>query len=119
MRPPWLRAPLEERAPPEPESEHRMNAYAGIGGCDHCGLQVLYALDADGNLVALDEERTGPVVVRVDCTGTPRVRRVAALYRPVKGERRAGVHNDACIGLAPVVPIGRAPSLRRRRSRPA
>lgn len=88
--------------------------YAGLGGCDYCGLQVLWALDADGDMVALDEKRPGPVVVRRDCTGTPRVRRVPPLYQPGDGEHRARLHNDACIGLADVVSIGRAPSLRRR-----
>lgn len=87
--------------------------YAGIGGCPHCGLQVLFALGADGSMVALDEGTDGPVVVRRDCTGTPRVRPVPALYQPREDERRCGIHNAACIGLAPVVPIGRAPSLRR------
>lgn len=93
--------------------------YAGLGGCDHCGLQVLFALGADGTLTALDERVNGPVVVRADSTGTPRFRRVPALYRPAEGEARAGIHNDACIGLAPVVPIGRAPSSRRRPVRAA
>ncbi len=88
--------------------------YAGIGGCDYCGLQVLWALDADGGLIALDENRSGPVIVRTDCTGTPRVRRVSLAYQLAEGEHRAGIHNDACIGLAPVVSIGRAPSARRR-----
>lgn len=88
--------------------------YAGLGGCDYCGLQVLWALDIDGDLVAVDENRTGHVVVRRDCTGTPRARRVSLAYRLAEGETRAGIHNDACIGLAPVVSIGRAPSLRRR-----
>lgn len=84
--------------------------YTGIGGCDYCGLEVLWALDAEGDLVALDERVNGRVVVRRDRTGTPRVRKVAAFYRPAEGERRAGIHNDACIGLAEVVSIGRAPS---------
>ncbi len=87
--------------------------YAGLGGCDYCGLQVLWALDADGDLVALDEGDPGPVVVRTDCTGTPRVRKVAPLYRLAEGERRAAIHNSACIGLAEVVSIGRAPSFGR------
>lgn len=91
--------------------------YAGLGGCDYCGLQVLFALSADGDLVALDENRSGPVVVREDCTGTPRVRQVPVFYRPGDGERRAGLHNDACIGLAPVVSIRRAPSIRCRPAR--
>lgn len=90
--------------------------YAGIGGCDYCGLQVLWALDADGNLVALDENRKDRAVVRTDCTGTPRFRTVSLAYQLADGERRAGIHNDACIGLAEVVSIGRAPSLRRRRA---
>lgn len=90
--------------------------YAGIGGCDYCGLQVLWALDAEGDLVALDENRKGRVVVRTDCTGTPRVRAVSLAYQPTEGESRAGIHNDACMGLAPVVSVGRAPSLRRRRT---
>jgi hypothetical protein len=94
-------------------------AYLGLGGCPHCGLQVLFALHASGELVALDEGTGGPVVVRLDCTGTPRVRPVPAFYRPREGERRCGLHNEACIGLAPVVPIGRAPSRRRRAARPA
>lgn len=89
--------------------------YAGLGGCDYCGLQVLWALDADGGLVAVDENRTGHVVVRRDCTGTPRVRRVPVFYRPAEGEKRARLHNSACMGLAEVVSIGRAPSARRRR----
>lgn len=88
--------------------------YAGIGGCDYCGLQVLWALDAVGDLVALDDDRKGRVVVRTDCTGTPRVRPVSLAYQLAEGESRAGIHNDACIGLAPVVSIGRAPSVRRR-----
>lgn len=88
--------------------------YAGLGGCDYCGLQVLWAVDADGGMVSLDTNRAGPVVVRTDCTGTPRVRRVPLFYRPGEGEARAGIHNDACIGLAEVVSIGRAPSIRRR-----
>jgi hypothetical protein len=88
--------------------------YTGLGGCDYCGLQVLWALDANGGLVAVDENRGGPVVVRRDCTGTPRTRRVPAFYRPADGERRAGLHNDACMALAQPVSIGRAPSLRRR-----
>jgi hypothetical protein len=92
--------------------------YAGLGGCDHCGLQVLFALAVDGELIALDDGEDGPVVVRRDCTGTPRARRVPLLYRLAEGETRAGLHNDACIGLAPVVAIGRAPSLRRRRPAP-
>jgi hypothetical protein len=91
--------------------------YAGLGGCDHCGLQVLWALAADGSMVAVDTNRGGPVMVRTDCTGTPRIRRVPLFYRPAEGETRAGLHNDACIGLAPVVSIGRAPSLRRRSAR--
>jgi hypothetical protein len=90
--------------------------YAGLGGCDHCGLQVLWALDGDGKLTAVDENRPGPLVVRRDCTGTPRVRRVPVFYRPAQGERRARLHNSACIGLAEVVSIGRAPSSRRRYS---
>jgi hypothetical protein len=93
--------------------------YPGLGGCDYCGLQVLWALDTDGDLVALDTNRSGPVVVRTDCTGMPRVRRVTLAYRPAEGERRAGIHNDACIGLAEVVSIGRAPSARRRAVRTA
>ena len=93
--------------------------YPGLGGCPHCGLQVLFALHASGELVALDEGGNGPVVVRVDCTGTPRVRPVPPFYRPAEGERRCGIHNDACIGLAPVVPIVRAPSARRRANRQA
>lgn len=92
--------------------------YAGLGGCDHCGLEVLFAVNTDGDLVALDENRLGPVVVRTDCTGTPRARRVHAMYRPAEGERRCGLHNDACIGLAPVVAIGRAPSFGLRSVRP-
>jgi hypothetical protein len=91
--------------------------YAGLGGCDYCGLQVLWALGADGDLIAVDENRGGPVVIRRDCTGTARVRRVPAFYQPGDGESRAGLHNDACIGLADVVSIGRAPSLRRRSTR--
>jgi hypothetical protein len=87
--------------------------YPGLGGCPHCGLQVLFAVGVTGELVALDEGTDGPVVVSADCTGTPRVRRVAALYRPGEGEARCGIHNAACIGLADVVPIGRAPSLHR------
>lgn len=87
--------------------------YAGIGGCDHCGLQVLFALDVDGGLVALDENRSGPVAVRTDCTGTPRVRRVPLWRSLADGERRAGLHNEACIGLAEVVSISRAPSFGR------
>ncbi len=87
--------------------------YAGIGGCDYCGLQVLWALDVDGDLVAVDKNRAGHVVVRRDCTGTPRVRRVSLAYRLAEGERRAAIHNDACIGLAEVVSIGRAPSFGR------
>lgn len=93
--------------------------YAGLGGCDHCGLQVLWALDRDGNLVAVDEGRPGPVVVRRDCTGTPRIRPMPDSYQPAGGEKRARLHNSACMGLADVVPIVRAPSLRRRRARPA
>jgi hypothetical protein len=93
--------------------------YVGLGGCPHCGLQVLFALHASGELVALDEDRNGPVAVRVDRTGTPRVRPVPVTYRPHESERRCGIHNDACIGLAPVVPISRAPSLRRRATRTA
>jgi hypothetical protein len=85
--------------------------YAGLGGCDHCGLEVLFALDVDGNLIALDEGVNGPWAVREDCTGTPRVRR-APLWL-ADGELRAGRHNDACIGLAEVVSISRAPSFRR------
>jgi len=88
--------------------------YAGLGGCDHCGLQVLWAVEADGGMVAVDTNRSGPVVIRTDCAGTPRVRRVPVFYRPAEGESRAGLHNDACIGLADVVSIGRAPSIRRR-----
>ena len=88
--------------------------YAGLGGCDYCGLQVLWALDADGDLVALDENRSGPVIVRTDCTGTPRVRRVSLAYRLAEGERRAAIHNNACMGLAEVVSISRAPSFGRR-----
>jgi hypothetical protein len=87
--------------------------YAGLGGCEYCGLQVLYAVGIDGGLIAVDENRNGPVVVRRDCTGTARLRRVPPLYRPREGEARCGLHNDACIGLADVVSIGRAPSLRR------
>jgi hypothetical protein len=79
--------------------------YAGIGGCPHCGLQVLFAVGVTGELVALDEGENGPVVVSEDCTGTPRVRRAAAFCRPGEGERRCGVHNAACIGLAPVIPL--------------
>jgi hypothetical protein len=93
--------------------------YLGLGGCPHCGLQVLFALHASGELVALDEGADGPVVVRVDRAGTPRVRPVPALYRLRKGERRCRLHNAACIGLAPVVSIGRAPSARRRAASPA
>jgi hypothetical protein len=93
--------------------------YPGLGGCPHCGLQVLFALHASGELVALDEKAAGPVVVRWDVTGTPRVRPVPSWHRPKKGERRCGLHNEACIGLAPVVSIGRAPSVRRRAARPA
>lgn len=93
--------------------------YLGLGGCPHCGLQVLFALDVDGELVALDEGARGTVVVRRDIAGTPRVRPVPALYRLRKGERRCGLHNAACIGLAPVVSIGRAPSARRSAARPA
>jgi hypothetical protein len=87
--------------------------YVGLGGCDHCGLEVLFALDVDGNLIALDEGVSGPLAVRVDCTGTPRVRRVSLAYRPGEDERRAGIHNNGCIGLAEVVSISRAPSFRR------
>lgn len=87
--------------------------YPGLGGCDYCGLQVLWALDADGDMVAVDENRTGHVVVRRDCTGTPRVRRVSLAYQLAAGERRAGIHNNACMGLAEVVSIGRAPSFGR------
>jgi hypothetical protein len=87
--------------------------YAGVGGCPHCGLQVLFALHASGELVALDEDANGPVVVRVDRTGTPRVRPVPAEYQPLNGEHRYGIHNKTCIGLAPVVAIGQAPSRRR------
>jgi hypothetical protein len=93
--------------------------YAGLGGCPHCGLQVLFALHASGELVALDEGEDGPVVVRRDCAGTPRVRPAPPWYRPREGERRCGIHNDGCIGLAPVVSIGRAPSIRRRTASPA
>lgn len=88
--------------------------YAGPGGCDYCGLWVTWAVDVDGEMVSVDLNRPGPVVVRTDCTGTPRVRRVPVFYRCAEGEARARVHNDACIGLAEVVSIGRAPSLRRR-----
>ena len=88
--------------------------YAVLGGCDYCGLQVLWALDTDGDLVAVDENHGNSVVVRRDCTGTPRVRRVSLAYRIAEGESRAAIHNDACIGLAEVVSIGRAPSARRR-----
>jgi hypothetical protein len=91
----------------------------GIGGCPHCGVRVLFALAVTGDLVALDEGRDGPVAVRWDCTRTPRVRRVPPAYRPGDGEHRFRLHNDACIGLAPVVSIGRAPSLRRRPARSA
>jgi hypothetical protein len=93
--------------------------YAGLGGCDYCGLQVLWALDTDGDMVSLDANRTGPAVVRWDATGTPRARRVSLAYRLAEGETRAGIHNDACIGLAEVVSIGRAPSVRRHAARPA
>jgi hypothetical protein len=88
--------------------------YVGLGGCDYCGLQVLWALDADGDLVSVDEYRGNSVVVRRDCTGTPRIRRVSLAYQLAGGESRAGIHNDACMGLAHPVSIGRAPSLRRR-----
>jgi hypothetical protein len=87
--------------------------YAGLGGCDYCGLQVLWALDADGDLVALDENQTGAAVVRRDATGTPRARLASLAYRLAEGEQRAAIHNDACIGLAEVVSISRAPSFGR------
>jgi hypothetical protein len=78
---------------------------------------VLYALHASGALVALDEGADGPVVVRWDITGTPRVRPVPPWHRPRKGERRCGLHNDACIALAPVESISFARARKTARTR--
>ena len=79
--------------------------YPGLGGCPHCGLQVLFALHATGELVALDEGGDGPVAVRWDCTGTPRVRSAPFWLRMREGESRFRIHNDGCIALAPVVSL--------------
>jgi hypothetical protein len=86
---------------------------AGLGGCPDCGLRVLYALAATGDLIALDEGHDGPVVVRWDNTGTPRVRDARPEYQPKDGEHRWRLHRRSCIALAPVVDLGTARTLKR------
>lgn len=84
----------------------------GLGGCPDCGLRVLFALNVNGDLVALDEGRDGPVAVRWDCTGTPRVRPVKPNYRPKEDEHRFRLHNRSCIALASVVDLAAVRQLR-------
>ena len=96
-----------------------MNVYAGIGDCPDCHVRVLFAMDADGELVALDTGPDGPVVVRWDCTDTPRVRACPPGWRKPKGvdEHRFGLHRESCAALARVHDIGSAPSAVRRAAR--
>jgi hypothetical protein len=87
--------------------------YAGIGDCPDCDVRVLFAMDAHGELVPLDEGRDGPVAVRWDITDTPRVRPVNPDYKPREGEHRFRLHRDSCSALARVRQIGSARSIRR------
>lgn len=88
----------------------------GLGGCPECGIRVLYALSAAGDLIALDEGQDGPVAVRWDRTGTPRVRPVKPGYQTGDGEHRFRLHSRSCIALAPVADL--AAERDRRRCRP-
>lgn len=92
-----------------------MSTYAGIGDCPDCHVRVLFAVDADGGLVPLDEGQDGPVVVRWDCTDTPRVRLCPPGWRKPRGidEHRFRLHRDSCKALARVRDIGSARSTRR------
>lgn len=88
--------------------------YAGIGDCPDCHVRVLLAVAVDGGLVLLDEGADGPVVVRWDCTDTPRVRLCPPGWRKPRGidEHRFRLHRDSCKALARVREIGSARSMR-------
>lgn len=86
--------------------------YAGLGDCPDCHVRVLFAVDVNGDLVPLDTGQDGPVVVRWDCTDTPRVRPCPLGWRKPDGidEHRFRLHRDSCAALARVVPLRPAPS---------
>lgn len=82
----------------------------GIDGCGECGLRVLYALTAAGDVIAVDPAPgAGPLVVAWDSTDTPRVRQQPR-GRLRDGEHRYARHVLACPALAPVVELFPAPA---------
>jgi hypothetical protein len=77
----------------------------GTGPCPDCGVRVLYALTAAGDLVALSTGADGPWAVAWDMTGTPRGRRVDSRYQPRHGEHRFHPHAWSCTALATVTDL--------------
>lgn len=81
----------------------------GIDGCTECGLRVLYALAASGDVIAVDPAPSGgPLVVAWDSTDMPRVREQPG-GRLRDGEHRYARHVMSCPALAPVVPLRPVP----------
>lgn len=95
--------------------------YAGLDDCPDCHVRVLFAVDVHGDLVPLDTGQDGPVVVRWDCTDTPRVRPCPPGWQKPHGvdEHRFRLHRDSCKALARVVELRPAQSHSRRSRRTA
>jgi hypothetical protein len=99
----------------------------GVGDCPDCGKRVLFALAATGDTIRLDEGQDGPVVVRWDCTGTPRVRPLGPSGVAPEGQHRFRLHTRTCrvvsLGTARArkgwaAPVARPPSAPRRHLAP-
>jgi hypothetical protein len=88
----------------------------GVAPCHGCGGSVLFAVPdgEDGTVVALDPDDRGLLVAWEDAE-TARCRPVKATYQLALGEFLFRFHDPVCPALAPVRPIGMAPSVRSRR----
>lgn len=88
------------------------SAYAGAGRCPDCDEWVLFAVMADGDLIALSTGPDGPVAVSWDCARTPRARLVGPSWKRRGGEHRFASHRDSCAALARVIPLNARRALR-------